>query len=115
MTAVGCATLGAVVIGSSVLAALMINDKNNNQNTTSNSKPLNRGENYEHYNLNLEMNRDILRESLIDYETTNQEQSVVLSEAKFKNNIESIVRNVLKNNDRFKSNADKYTIDIHYE
>jgi hypothetical protein len=25
------------------------------------------------------------------------------------------VRNVLKNNDRFKSNADKYTIDIHYE
>jgi hypothetical protein len=115
ITAVGCATLGAVVIGSSVLAALMIDGKSNNQNVTPNHKPLNRGENYEHYNLNLEIDHDVLREKLMDSETDGNKQSLLLSETKFRNNIETIVRNVLRTNDRFKSNADKYTLDIHYE
>jgi hypothetical protein len=113
ITTLGCATLGLTITGGTVLAALML-DKNDEVCTPEN-KPLNRGDNYEHYALNINFNREQLKDKLADYELKDGHQTLVLSEKKFRANIEIVVRDAFKTLDRFKSNADKYKIDIHYQ
>jgi patatin-like phospholipase/acyl hydrolase len=114
ITALGCATLGITITGSAVLAALML-DKDDNDNYIPDTKPLDRGDNYEHYNLNINFDRESLKDKFVDYEIKDNHQTLVLSEKKFKSNIENIVRETFKSIDRFKTNADKFKLDIHYQ
>jgi hypothetical protein len=114
ITALGCATLGLTITGSAILATLML-DKDDADNYTPDIKPLNRGDNYEHYSLNINFDRGTLKEKFVDYEIEDNHQTLVLSEKKFKSNFGNVIRETFKTIERFKTNADKFKLDIHYQ
>jgi hypothetical protein len=106
ITVLGCGTLGAVVIASTVLINLTLSN-DNAPKPNHEYKPLDRGGNYEHLVISNQIEKETISNKLL--KNNKFDKTLICS------NIENIVRNIFKNNNRLKNNADIYKIDINYQ
>jgi hypothetical protein len=95
----------------STVVALTLNKPTNDE--TNEVKPLNRGHDYEHYNLSSCIDRKVLNNVLITYDPNTKQR--IINKTHFRNNIEDIIRDTLMKISKFKNNADQYRIRINYQ
>jgi hypothetical protein len=87
---------------------------NHNDDSSENiAKPLQRGDDYEHFYLSNSFDKKELTNKLITTNKTTHER--VINKENFRNDINQIVRTTLANTAKFKNNLDLYRFKIHYQ
>ncbi len=105
--------MSIILIGSGALVGISL-IKQSKDSQPSEKKPLNRGDNYEHYKISqLIQKNSNLKDIIITYIKNNKYKREI-SESKFTENISKIVKDVLSNISKFKSSIDKYKFELSY-
>ncbi|MCF0227655.1 MAG: hypothetical protein HUJ52_02435 [Malacoplasma sp.] len=106
-----------ITIGGATLIALQLIGKENEtkkNNDSEETKPLNRGDNYEHVELTHNFMENKFLTNVIDKTLEDNKWVKSIDEPKFQNFMKNNVRAILKSISRFESDADKYEIEINY-
>ena len=86
----------------------------NNKDDSKQTKPLNRGSDYEQINLSTKFDKSKIKDLLVTIGNDSIE-GPSFNRNKFKHNIESLVRDALSKIDRFKNHVNDYQIAISYQ
>ena len=104
-----------ITVGSGTLIAYQLIDNNkSNKLNTSETKPLNRGDDYIHYKLNEKLEEDNFVTQILDKKLDGDEWVKSINETKFRDYMENNIRKVLKNTKDFGDEIDQYEIVVNY-
>lgn len=105
--------LSVLVLSSVGIISISLIDSNlPNHN---NKNPLNRGDNYELYDLSSYFNKITTWSNTLNNEFIDGNYRISFNEKKFVSKIEDIIRNAFSKIDKFAKNKDKYQIKINYQ
>lgn len=79
------------------------------------NKPLNRGDNYEEYDLSSYFRNDIDLTDFLDNKFIDNNYLIYFNEEKFCENIEQKLRTIFGSITKFKNNQDNYQISVNYQ
>ncbi|MDE6477243.1 MAG: hypothetical protein K2L48_03560 [Mycoplasmoidaceae bacterium] len=105
--------MSIILIGSGALVGVSL-IKQSKDNQPSEKKPLNRGDNYEHYKISQLIQKNSDLKNIITTYIKDNKYTREISENKFIENISKIIKDVLSNISKFKSSIDKYKFDLSY-
>ena len=108
------ASLSVVLVSSITLVAtnLIIND---HENSIDYERPLNRGKNYEHFELKKWLLEDRNLPTIIDAKFEDDLYVKVVNETKLRNFLKNDFREILRKIKKFSINADNYKITYNYQ
>ncbi len=105
--------MSLILIGSGAFAGLSL-IKENYSDDTKEDKPLNRGDNYEHFKISQYIQKNDELTSLISTYIENNKYKKKINESKFDKSISKIIKDTLSNISKFKSSINKYKFDMSY-
>lgn len=85
---------------------VIANSINNNHNEEENKKPLNRGDNYEQYDLKSAFNKYSKLKNILDSKYENDQIIKFINETKLKTFFKNEIKEIFKTIDKFKYNAE---------
>lgn len=105
--------MSLILIGSGALIGLNLIKENLNEQEQE-IKPLNRGDNYEHFKISqyIQKNDDLI--NLISIYIRDNKYKREINKNKFESNLSKIVKDVLSNLPKFKLSIDKYKFNMSY-
>ena len=103
-----------ITVGGTVLLVTSLVDDNKDSSSNP-QKPLDRGGNYEHYQLTNKFINNEFITSIVNKKLVNNKWVKTIDENKFQNFIKTNLRTIFKSISKFSSNADNYEININYQ
>lgn len=105
--------LSTVLIGSTAMIGLSLINKNNSDEPKE-RKPMNRGDNYEHYKISYYLSKNEDLKKIISIYVKQDKYSKEINETKFVEEIKAIIKNIVGNIEKFKYSINKYKFELSY-
>ena len=105
----------SIVLVSSITLVTTNLIMNSSESSSDYERPLNRGKNYEHYELKKWLLEDKNLSSIIDGKFEDDLYVKVINETKLKKFLKNEFRNILRRIKKFETNADTYKITFNYQ
>lgn len=105
--------MSVILIGSGALIGVSL-IVNNSDDDTPEVKPMNRGDNYEHFKISQYVQNSNKLQSIISLYIVDDKYKRKINEDKFLENISLIIKDGLSNVEKFKTSIDKYKFDLSY-
>lgn len=102
-----------VIIGSTLLVGSYLITNNNNEHS-SEDKPLNRGDDYYHYEIKKYISDQDLT-NIISTKIINNKYIKCFDKTYLNKNLKETIKNIIGSIDRFKSSIDNYVFEINYK
>lgn len=108
------AGMSAILISSGALIGLSIMKTTDSSDEPKEEKPLNRGDNYEHYKISQYIQNNSSLSNLILTRIKDNKYKREIDSKNFESKISKMIKEILGNIPKFKSTIDKYKFDMSY-